>query len=160
MQTPKAFPPRICVRLSQTANSSAKHTSARTRTGLRGARAWLPLVGESFAERLALFRKNAQDLKADFFLANDDTEFSKLLIQLRDTEGWTSIGSHLGPLTDKACALLALPVLRADQAYNVADLERVFKETSETLPLYVFAGPTDLSRVLRRPRPTAVPATP
>src|SRR5882762_9231733 len=49
---------------------------------------WLPLVGESYEERLALFRKNAADLKTDFQLVKNRDELSQKLLELRDCEGW------------------------------------------------------------------------
>jgi L-lactate dehydrogenase complex protein LldG len=84
---------------------------------------WLPRVGEAFEERLALFRQHAANLKADFFLANNREELSRLLLELRDTEGWKKVGSHAGELTDPACAVLGLPICRTDQKYDVHELE-------------------------------------
>jgi len=84
---------------------------------------WLPLVGQSFEQRLALFRKNAADLKAEFHLATAPEQMAALLGQIRDAEGWTKIGWHDGELTNKACASLGLPVCRADQPYIAGDLE-------------------------------------
>jgi L-lactate dehydrogenase complex protein LldG len=72
---------------------------------------------------LALFRKHAANLKADFFLANNREELSRLLLELRDTEGWKKVGSHAGELTDAACRALGLPVCRTDQKYDVNELE-------------------------------------
>jgi L-lactate dehydrogenase complex protein LldG len=84
---------------------------------------WLPLVGESFEDRLVLYRKNASDLKADFQLANSREELCQKLLELRDREGWQKIGSHAGELTDAGCRALGLPVCRTDQRYDAADLE-------------------------------------
>ena len=84
---------------------------------------WLPLVGESFEERLALFRKNAADLKADFQLVSNREELSQKLIEIRDREGWKKIGSHAGELTDAASNALGRPVCRTDQSYDAAELE-------------------------------------
>src|SRR3989442_9012917 len=87
------------------------------------ARQWLPVVGETFEERLALFRKNAAELKADFFLANNLEEVWKLLLEMRETGKWKKAGAHGGELTDAACRALALPICRTDQQYNVSELE-------------------------------------
>src|SRR5205807_6660821 len=67
------------------------------------ARQWLPPVGETFEERLALFRKNEADLKADFFLANNRDELRKLLLEMWDAGKWKNAGAHRGELTDEAC---------------------------------------------------------
>ncbi len=86
-------------------------------------RQWLPAVGSTFEERLALFRKNAIELKADVQLLNDRNELAGVLSRLCNAENWRRIGSHAGELTDPACRALALPVCRTDQNYSVAELE-------------------------------------
>ena len=87
-------------------------------------RQWLPAVGTTFEERLALFRKNALELKADFQLLNRRDEFSTVLPRLRDAENWERVGAHAGALTDAACQALALPVCRTDQSYSITELEQ------------------------------------
>ncbi len=74
-------------------------------------------------ERLELFRRNASDLKANFFLVKDRGELAEKLLELRDGEGWRKIGAHSGELTDTACRALAIPVCRTDQGYQVNELE-------------------------------------
>jgi len=86
-------------------------------------RQWLPSVGTTFEERVALFRKNAAELKADFQLLSNREEFSTVLLKLRDAENWKRVGSHAGDLTDAACRALALPVCRTDRSYSIAELE-------------------------------------
>ena len=87
------------------------------------AREWLPPVGDSFEEQLARFRANAADLRATFYLCNGQDQLAKLLLELRDAEGWKKVGSHAGELTDAACKTLALPVCRTDQPFEVNELE-------------------------------------
>jgi L-lactate dehydrogenase complex protein LldG len=87
------------------------------------AREWLPAVGDSLDEKLARFRENAVALKADFFVVGSHEELAKLLIELRDAEGWKKIASHTGNLTDFAIQSLGLPVLKTDVAYEVNELE-------------------------------------
>jgi L-lactate dehydrogenase complex protein LldG len=87
------------------------------------ARAWLPLVGESFDARLALFQKNSADLKSTFHVTNDQDQLAGLLRNLRDTEGWKKIATHSGKLTDESTRVLNLPVCRTDRLYDVAELE-------------------------------------
>jgi L-lactate dehydrogenase complex protein LldG len=86
-------------------------------------RRWLPFVGERFEDRLALFVKNAADLKADFHFLPSRQELLQNLRDLRDRENWKRIGSHAGELTDAACDELGLPVCRTDQKYVAAELE-------------------------------------
>jgi L-lactate dehydrogenase complex protein LldG len=83
----------------------------------------LPAVGDTFEDRLALFRKNAADLKADFHFVSTREGILKKLVELRDRENWKKIGGHTGELTDSACNALGLPICRTDKAYDVAELE-------------------------------------
>ena len=87
-------------------------------------RNWLPRVGDTFDERLALFQKNASDLKADFQLMTSFEEVSAFLEKFRDTEQWQRVASHSGEFTEAACQVLSLPVCRTDAAYDVLDLEK------------------------------------
>jgi L-lactate dehydrogenase complex protein LldG len=87
------------------------------------ARAWLPLVGESFDERVALFQKNSADLKSTFHVSTDRAQLAGLLRSLRDAEGWKKIATHSGELTDEAARVLNLPVCRTDRSYDVNELE-------------------------------------
>lgn len=103
-------------------HGTAHHTPA-TGAPSAHAREWLPPVGESFEDQLARFRANATDLKATFHLANNRDELAKLLIELRDAEGWKKVASHRGELTDAACQTLALPVCRTDQPFDASELE-------------------------------------
>jgi len=87
------------------------------------ARQWLPSVRPSFDDQVALFRKNAGDLKAEFFLLEGVDELPAKLAQLRETEGWKKIGTHDGELTTAACRALDLPTCRTDHPYDAKDLE-------------------------------------
>jgi len=87
------------------------------------ARAWLPAVGDSFEERLALFQKNSTDLKSSFYIVNNLDELATRLRHLRDDEQWKKIGVHSGELVNEAARLCDLPLCRTDHPYNVADLE-------------------------------------
>jgi L-lactate dehydrogenase complex protein LldG len=89
----------------------------------QNAQRWLPAVGETFEEQIALFRKNASDLRADFHLLNDADKLARGLKQLRDAEGWTKVASHRGELTMIASRALDLPLCGTDEGYDVRDLE-------------------------------------
>ena len=86
-------------------------------------RAWLPPVGAKFEQRLALFSRNAADLKTEFHLEDTWAKVSVNLLKLRELEGWKRVGSHAGELTDLACRTLELPVCRTDQTYLTSELE-------------------------------------
>ncbi len=87
-------------------------------------RQWLPAVGETFEDRVELFKKNAVDLKAAFHLVSDSAQLLNLLHELQKAEGWKKIGAHNGELTNLACQRLALPVCSTDQPYKPGDLEK------------------------------------
>jgi L-lactate dehydrogenase complex protein LldG len=86
-------------------------------------RHWLPKVGESFDDWLALFARNTAELKADFQMFNSAEKMCQALVQLRDTEGWQRVAGHSGALTNAICPVLNLPLLRTDKAYDVHGLE-------------------------------------
>jgi L-lactate dehydrogenase complex protein LldG len=104
------------------------------------AREWLPSVGDSFEDQLARFRANAADLKATFYFCNNRDELTKLLLELRDVEGWKKVASHGGELTDAACKSLALPVCRTDQPFDVNELEASHASITECDALVAQTG--------------------
>ena len=87
------------------------------------ARRWLPKVGDTFDEQLALFAQNAADLKANFQLFSNWDELKTALIQLRDAENWQRIASHQAELSSQVCAALDRPVCWTDRGYDVLDME-------------------------------------
>ncbi len=111
---------RIREALSHTAPQPAPKREA-PRAG--SSRQWLPPVGESFEQRLELFRRNASELRAQFHLLGSREELTSRIGELRETGGWKRIASHPGELTDAACAAAALPVLRTNAGYAVGELE-------------------------------------
>ena len=101
---------------------------------------WLPDVGATFESRLALFAKNAADLKAEFHFVDSRDESLKILLSLRDTEGWKKVGSHSGELADPVCEALGLPICRTDRAYEVHELESCDAGISECDALVAQTG--------------------
>ncbi len=87
------------------------------------ARQWLPAVGSSLEEHLAMFARHATDLRAEFCLLRDSQELERKLLSLRDAEQWKKIATHRGELTDAACPRLGLPICRTDKGYAVVELE-------------------------------------
>ena len=88
------------------------------------ARRWLPKVGASFEEQLALFAKNCADLKANFQAFAGWAELSAALIQLRDAERWRSVASHQAELSGRACEALNLPVCWTDRGCDALAMEQ------------------------------------
>jgi L-lactate dehydrogenase complex protein LldG len=101
---------------------------------------WLPEVGSAFEDRLALFRKNVADLKAEFHFVESADQAVGVLTNFRDAEGWKKVGTHGGPLTDPACEALGLPICRTDRAYEVTDLESCDAGISECDALVAQTG--------------------
>ena len=104
-------------------HDTASHAPASVAAPSAHAREWLPPTGDSFEDQLARFRAHSADLKTTFHFCNNREEMTKLLLELRDAEGWKKIASHRGELTDAAGKTLSLPTLSTDQPFNVAELE-------------------------------------
>lgn len=85
--------------------------------------ALLPPVGETFDERLALFRTRSEELKTDFHLLDGPDETAARLKDLAAAEGWTKLAAHRGKLTDAALGGLKINLIRTDEPYEQAELE-------------------------------------
>jgi L-lactate dehydrogenase complex protein LldG len=101
---------------------------------------WLPPVGETFDQRVELFRANALDLKAEFQLLSSPREMVEHVRRLAADEAWKKIASHSGDLTDRACAALALPRVTTDQGYDIHELESCDAGISECEALIAQTG--------------------
>ena len=84
---------------------------------------WLPSVGSTFEERLALFAKNAAELKADFVLLNTPEELTAKLREIAAVEGWKKVTTHSHEFTSAPCDALGLPVLRTENGYDAREME-------------------------------------
>ncbi len=87
-------------------------------------RSWLPRVGETWDEQIALFAANTQDLKAEFFLCSDWDELKTRLSALAQESGWQRIATHAGDLTDQASNALSLPIVHTNGDYDISQLEQ------------------------------------
>lgn len=84
---------------------------------------WLPVVEETFADRLEHFRARSVELKTDFHLLASAAESEAMLAKIAAAEKWQRIASHQGELTDPAVARLGLPALITTGGYDVRELE-------------------------------------
>jgi len=84
----------------------------------------MPPVGESFNERLTLFKKNAQELKAEFYAVNSIEEVVQTILKIKDADQWKSIATHPNELTESVCNRIGLPILKLTPGYNVMDFEK------------------------------------
>jgi len=114
---------RVREALQVSAHVPGTHGHSTAPSGASTPRHWLPKVGESIDEQLALFARNAAELKADFQLLNSAEEMRTALLSLRDKENWKRAATHSGQLTDAICPTLNLPLLRTDRTYDVEALE-------------------------------------
>jgi L-lactate dehydrogenase complex protein LldG len=87
-----------------------------------GFRQWLPPVGESWDEQAELFARNAEGLKADFRLLDNEESLPQALASLRDEEGWQRVAAH-GEWQNVA-ANLGLPLISTDDGYDADELEK------------------------------------
>jgi L-lactate dehydrogenase complex protein LldG len=115
------------------------HLPTLTKT-ISTARQWLPKVGESFEEQLALFAKNAAELKADFQLLASREELKTTLAKISVGGNWKCIASHRGELTDSVSGALNLPICFTDKNYAVDDLENCDAALTECEALVAQTG--------------------
>ncbi|MGA9778852.1 MAG: lactate utilization protein [Verrucomicrobiia bacterium] len=84
---------------------------------------WLPPVGQTLEEQIEWFRRNAEDLKAEFHVCANLTEAIQHVRNLAVAGGWKKIGRHSGELTDPVARELGLPEVQTDGGYAINDLE-------------------------------------
>lgn len=87
-------------------------------------RAWLPAVGPSLKEQIALFAQNAGALKADFREVATLDEVVAQLAALASENNWKQIASHRHSVTSELTEKLGLPCLQTDFGYPTATLEQ------------------------------------
>lgn len=87
-------------------------------------REWLPPVGDTFEQQAELFARNAAELKAEFYLAADESEARKVFFDLARTEGWLEIASHGGALAKSVLQEFSQPILWLEPGYAGDHLER------------------------------------
>ena len=138
---------KILTRVREALKSPAPLPGAHGKTHLPAsgkitstAREWLPKVGESFDEQLALFAKNAAELEADFQLLAGRDELKVALAKIVAVENWKRIASHRGGLTDSIVDALDLPVCFTDKNYDVHELESCDAGISECDALIAQTG--------------------
>jgi L-lactate dehydrogenase complex protein LldG len=120
--------------------TASEHEVGRTGTGSKRAREWLPAVGPTPEERLALFLKMATDLKAEVAILRTQPELAQALGTLARAEGWKKIALHAGDLTSVAAGAIDLPKCRTDQPYQTSDLENCDAGISECDALIAQTG--------------------
>lgn len=88
-------------------------------------RAWMPTVGESVEEQIALFAQVSVGLKTEFHQFENQEAASAYLASLAAENGWKRVALHAGELTDAFASKLppTLDLLRTDAGYVKDELE-------------------------------------
>lgn len=84
-------------------------------------REWLPPVGPTHEDRVAVFARLSDVLKTEFVDCADLPAAAKHLAQLAATNGWQKLALHSGALTDAVAP--TIPLLRIDGDYDKNALE-------------------------------------
>ncbi|MEZ0259261.1 MAG: lactate utilization protein C [Chthoniobacter sp.] len=88
-------------------------------------REWLPPVGKSRKEQIALFAQQSEALRTEFLECPSVAAAAKHIAGLAAVFGWKSIALHAGKLTDAIAERLpeTLTLLRVDGGYEKEALE-------------------------------------
>lgn len=100
----------------------------------------LPAVGETFEAQLALFARNAAELRATFKPVLSLSELTAEMRALRDTEGWQRVATHRSNLAQAQAAGLGLPTWVTDEGYDKHELEQCDVGISECDALVAQTG--------------------
>ncbi len=102
----------------------SKHSSVHAAPPAAEAfQAWLPAVGASLEDQIALFAQNAAQLKADFRTVASIDEAARQLAALAGENNWKRIASHRHPVASGLAENLGLPCLLTGPGYSTAELE-------------------------------------
>jgi len=93
------------------------------RQATKAPRDFLPVTGQTPAERMELFAKHSAELKTTLVRVNDAGEAAQKLAELAQAEQWKKVAAHHGELTDEVASGLNLPLLWTNGGYAVPDLE-------------------------------------
>ena len=88
-------------------------------------REWLPPVGESEGERIALFGRLSEMLRTEFIECRDAKAAAAHIAALAAEGGWKKLARHSGALSDAVALHLPpqLPRMSTDAAYDKLELE-------------------------------------
>lgn len=88
-------------------------------------REWLPQVGPTIDDRIALFAKLSEMLKTEFVVCASIKAAAKRVMHLAKENGWKTIATHSGELTTDLTAQLSdtVALLNVDGGYDKSALE-------------------------------------
>ena len=104
------------------------HEDAAPLTDRKGAapfREWLPTVGGAFDEQLALFKKQSENLRAEFGEYPDAAAAAARISKLAAANQWKRLALHAGELTSAVGALLpsSLEQVQIEHGYDKLVME-------------------------------------
>jgi L-lactate dehydrogenase complex protein LldG len=135
---------RVREALREPAHVPGSHSTvslpSSTHSSVADVRKWLPKVGDSYTEQLALFQTTAAELKAEFQLLESRDEVKAALVKMASDGNWKHIATHKGELPDFATTDLGLPLCRTDGGYDVHEMEACDAGISECDALVAQTG--------------------
>jgi len=87
-------------------------------------RAWLPPVGPTLDEQIALFAQNSATLKSGFHIAISPADAAQQLAALARENNWKRIATHRHPVAQGLAEKLGLPCMLTDAGYSPTELEK------------------------------------
>lgn len=86
-------------------------------------REWLPKVGATIPEQVALFSKISEGLKTEFHRVPTLSAARDIIAKLAADNGWKKIATHSHHDTDAVLEGISLPVVKTEKGYSLDDLE-------------------------------------
>jgi L-lactate dehydrogenase complex protein LldG len=87
-------------------------------------REWLPKVGETLEEQIALFARQSEGLKTEFFRCPSLQAAREIVAKLTAEGGWKSIATHTTPETTAILEGSTAAIIRTDNGYEIDALEK------------------------------------
>lgn len=86
-------------------------------------REWLPKVGVTLEDQIALFAYQSEGLKTEFFRCHTLQDARGYVEKLTESEGWKNIATHTTEKTNAILAGSTATILRTDNGYEIDALE-------------------------------------
>jgi len=86
-------------------------------------REWLPKVGETQEEQIALFAAQSKGLKTEFHRCDSMDAARAIVAQLTAEGEWKKVATHTTPDTSALLEGMTTAVLKTDNGYQIDDLE-------------------------------------
>lgn len=114
---------RIREALAHPSNPGIRALAGEGERDPRRARSFLPPGGENPEEMWAHFSRLAEKLKVEVHTPESPAAANRLLLRLRDEEGWDRVAAHHHPVVDAAVDALDRPAVWTDDRPDTDTLE-------------------------------------